>query len=375
MSMHKCADTFRFAVVTLALASVFALPAMGGNAQDKDAGKRFGGGKKSKQLVWPLPPEQPRLRFVQEIHGTADVEPNKKVSAMERIAGVRKREFKPIFVKPFGVAVDSKGRIFVSDNAQGIVFVMDREHHQVNYIGLMGPPKLGTPMGIHVDAKDRVWLADGTAQRIYAFDPDLNLRAALGKDELSNPVSVATDLSRNRLYVVDSKLHCVVVYDSETGKFITKFGKRGIEDGQFNFPTDIAVGLDGRLYIADAMNRRVQVFDADYKFLDKFGQEGLKWGQFRKPKSLALDEYQNVYVVDSDFCNFQIFDQKKDLLLFLGEYGDGPGQFEVPQQIRIDSQNLIYVVDQMNQRIQIFKLLNGATDTAAAAATPTPVSK
>jgi len=359
--MLKRYSPFGAKVATVAMAAALALLSVPGYGSDKTPSKKTS--KKSKELVWPLPPEQPRLRFITEIHGTEDVEPSKKQSGLERLSGVHRKEFKPYFNKPFGVAVDSKGRIFVTDNGQAMAFVFDREHHQVSYIGVGGPPKLMTPMGIHADAKDRIWIADAEAKKVFALDSQLTLRAAIGKqDEMINPVAIATDLSRNRLYVVDSQQHCVLVYDSETGQFLTKFGKRGSEDGEFNFPTDVAVGVDGRVYIADAMNRRVQIFDTDYKFIDKFGQEGLRWGQFRKPKSLALDEYQNIYVVDSDFCNFQIFDQKKQLLMFLGEFGDGPGQFEVPQQIRIGGENMVYVVDQMNQRVQIFKLLNGTPE-------------
>lgn len=319
-------------------------------------------------LFWPLPPEKPRFRFVQEIHGSSDVSPSHKMSTLQKLAGVRKVEFKPVLVKPFGIATDSKHRIYVTDTAQAVVFVFDRENHAVSYIGMEGNPKLQTPMGIHVDAKDRVWLADGSAHRIYAFDPKLTLRAAIGKPgDLLNPVGLATDLSRNRLYVADSRLHCIVVYDTETGLLITKFGKRGTANGDFNFPTDVTVDAKGRIYVADTMNRRVQIFDPEYKYVDSLGSEGLAWGHFRKPKSVALDSYQNIYVLDSDFCNFQIFNQKKQLLMFLGDWGAGPGQFTVPQRIFIDRDDLVYVADQMNGRIEIFKLLSGTSEESAPA--------
>lgn len=323
---------------------------------------------RQQELVWPLPPEKPRIRFVQEIHGSSDVSPSHKASTWQRLAGIQKHEFKPVLVKPFGIATDSRHRIYVTDTGQAVVFIFDREKQTVSYIGLDGKPKLETPMGIHVDAKDRVWLADGTAQRIYAFDPELNLRAAIGKKgELTNPVGIATDLSRNRLYVADSRQHCIVVYDTETGLLVTKFGKRGRDNGEFNFPTDVTVGPDGRIYVADTMNRRIQIFGPDYKYIDTLGAEGLAWGQFRKPKGVALDSYQNIYVVDSDFSNFQIFDQKKRLLMFLGDWGTGPGLFSVPQRIYIDHENLIYVADQQNRRIQIFRLLSGTPEESAPA--------
>lgn len=356
----------RFTALAALAGSLLALSLTTGLWAQKPAKKNDIAPKAGPQLVWPLPPEKPRFRFVQEIHGADDILPRHKASMLERLAGVKRQEFKPSFVKPFGVATDSKHRIYVTDNGQAVVFVLDRDAQQVSYIGLDGTLRLRTPMGITVDAKDRVWLADAGAQRIYAFDPQLNLRAALGKQsEMLNPVGLAIDMSRHRLYVADSKQHCIVVYDTETGLLIAKFGKRGTGDGEFNFPTDVAVGTDGRIYVADAMNRRIQIFAPEYKVLEKFGSEGLAWGQFRKPKSVALDSYQNIYVLDTDFGNFQIFDQQKRLLMFLGEFGPAPGQFSVPQQIRIDADNLIYVVDQMNWRIQIFQLLNGETEMAA----------
>src|SRR5208282_3975590 len=66
------------------------------------------------QLIWPLPPEKPRIKFIAAIYGAADVEPAKKTNFLDRLAGIEKKDIKPGFVKPYGVATDSQGRIYVT---------------------------------------------------------------------------------------------------------------------------------------------------------------------------------------------------------------------------------------------------------------------
>jgi DNA-binding beta-propeller fold protein YncE len=336
-------------------------------------GLAYGGGSKkptaakTPTLVWPLPPEKPRIRFVAAIYGAADVEPAKKGGFLDRLAGIEKREFKPTFIKPYGIATDSQDRIYVTDSGQGLVFIFDRPNKQVSYLGRSTQVRLRVPIGIAVDAKDRVWVADAVGQHVYAFDPDGTVLMALGQQgEMDNPTSVAVDDARHRIYVVDSRQHQVLIYDTESGQLLSKFGGRGSGDGQFNFPTNVALDREGRVYVTDTMNFRVQVLSPEGKFLATWGEQGNRFGEFLKPKGIALDSFQNIYVVDSDFDNFQIFDQQKRLLMYLGGMGRVPGTFWLPAGIHIDRNNQIYVADQNNRRIQIFQLLDGATTEPAA---------
>jgi DNA-binding beta-propeller fold protein YncE len=330
-------------------------------------GLAFGGGKKklvaqkSPTLVWPLPPEKPRIKFVAAIYGAADVEPVKKAGFLDRLAGIEQREFKPTFIKPYGIATDSHNRIYVTDSGQGLVFIFDRDNKKVSYLGRGPQVRLRVPIGIAVDAQDRVWVADAVGEHVYAFDAEGTVLMALGRQgEMENPTSVAVDDARHRIYVVDSRQHQVLVYDTESGQLLFKFGERGSGDGQFNYPTNIARDREGRLYVTDTMNFRVEVFSPEGKFLETWGTQGNRFGEFLKPKGVALDSFQNIYIVDSDFDNLQIFDQQKRLLLYLGGMGRAPGTFWLPAGIHIDRNNRIYVADQNNRRIQIFQLLDGA---------------
>ena len=315
------------------------------------------------ELVWPLPPDKPRIRYVMTIGGSEDVEPPKKSNFLQRLGRVEVKKTTSKFTKPYGVTTDSRDRIFVSDTRQHEVFVFDREKKKVDYVGKLNQLTFRTPVGMTVDHKDRLWVADSAGRRVYAFHPTLGLAAMIGThDEFESPTAVAVDGARNRLYVVDTKKHAVLVFDAETGKFIRQIGQRGPNKGEFNFPTNIVLDKAGRFYVVDTMSARVQVFNSNYKFVETWGSRGDSLGQFARPKGIALDRFGNVYIVDALFSNVQIFDPKRRLLMFFGGIGDKPGRFSLPTTVHVDGNDLIYVVDQDNRRVQIFKLLDGTVE-------------
>ena len=131
-------------------------------------------------------------------------------------------------------------------------------------------------------------------------------------------------------------------------------GQRGAGPGEFNFPTYLWWGNDARLYVSDALNFRIQMFDGDGRVVGQFGRLGDGSGDAARQKGVATDSLGHVYVVDSLFHAFQIFDAKGDFLLGVGNRGGDPGEFWLPTGIFID-QDLIYVADSYNSRIQVFQ--------------------
>ena len=142
-------------------------------------------------------------------------------------------------------------------------------------------------------------------------------------------------------------------------------GKGDIEDA-FRFPTFLTVDAKGNLYVADTVNSRVQVFNADGKFIQQIGKRGTAWGQFDKPKGVALDSFGNVYVADSGWSNVQIFNPKGQPLMFFGGRGTYPGLMQNPASVTIDKKNRIYVGDMLNHRVNVYQLVNtSAADSIA----------
>jgi sugar lactone lactonase YvrE len=313
--------------------------------------------------VWPLPPEQPRIRYVTSYRGVGDFKSKKSSGWKNFLFGSDDAALKlpDSLVKPYGVAVSSSGKIYVSDTGSRRVFVFDAERKQVTFIGDRGAVQLAKPTGIAVDASGRIFVADATLNRIFAFAPDGTLVLAIGHDgELDNPAGIAIDGERQRVYVADSTKHRVFCYSTVDGSPVLAIGRRGGEPGEFNFPTNLFVDGQGRLFVADTLNFRVQAFDADGKLLSVFGTLGDTPGSFNRPKGIGVDGEGHIYVADTSFNNFQIFDQAGQLLLFVGSAGHGPGEFFLPAGLSVDGRDRIYVVDQGNARVQVFQYLRAA---------------
>lgn len=312
-------------------------------------------------LVFPAPPDEPRFVFERTIYGSADVFAETSESKLRSLLTGESARSEGLN-KPNTVAV-FQGRIFLSDSVDAVIRVFDVPNGRHFRIGEGDPGKLTKPLGIDVDRKGNLYVADTGAKAIFVFDKEGKFLRKIGDpawfDRLAN---VTVDPRGDRIYLVDiggvsSQQHRVRVIDAADGKLLFDFGKRGSDPGDFNFPRDLVVGKDGRLYIVDSGNFRVQIFDRDGKFLKSFGRVGRQVGQFARPKEIAADPSGNIYVVDTAFGNFQIFSPEGELLMYVGTRSeeDGPARYMLPAGIFVDEDGRIYMVDQWFRKIDIFR--------------------
>ncbi len=302
------------------------------------------------ELVWPLPPQRPRIKFLDLIIGSADVATERDSKFKKLLfGGAGEREY--TFSKPsFNAVVDDV--LYVTDRWG--IYIYDFKKKTVK---LMGSDLLGNPAGIDVSSDGDILVGDMLLKAVYLMRPKAKKVARVGAGTLKSPGGVAFDEKNGRLVIVDVKEHNVKVYDRD-GKFVFAIGERGTETGKFNFPYDVEVDDRGDIYVVDSGNFRVQKFDSTGKHLLSFGSVGISPGQFARPKAIALDSDDNIYVVDAAFANFQIFDKHGRALLAVGTTGREPGQFLLPIGIAIDRDDKVYVVDQLNKRIQIFQYIS-----------------
>ncbi|MFQ5723015.1 MAG: 6-bladed beta-propeller [Terriglobia bacterium] len=317
------------------------------------------------ELVWPLPPAPPRIRWLGQITDLNNVtgKKKKKLSWIDRLAGAREPEEQAWRLeRPYGIAVDSRGRIYVADGSQRAVFVIDRAERRVETLGRSGRAALAVPIGVVLDEKDRLFVSDSHFHAITCFAPDGRVLAQFGHDELERPGGIALDRELHRLYVADAKANRIAVFNSETFTFERYIGGPSTpglrEPGRFAAPTNVAVDAQGNLFVTDTWNHRIQVFDRRGRFLRAFGEHGVRPGEFVRPKGIALDSEGHVYVADAEFNNFQIFTPEGHPLLAVGSLGQEPGRFSLIAGIFIDAQDRIYTTEQVGGRVQIFQYLS-----------------
>lgn len=302
--------------------------------------------------VWPPPPDEPRVVFVRNIYGPADV--GQSPSVWRRIANwvTGERGQSLLLQKPLGVCLDETGNLCITDTGANAVIYCDFIHKQWRRWNAAGKITFQSPVSV-ARRNGIFYVADSQLGKILAFRDNGKLIFQISAP-LKRPVGLA--INGNELAVADSQAHCVFVFDLQ-GNFQFQIGKRGIGPGEFNFPTHVAFDSQNHLLVTDSLNSRVQVLTSDGKFLSQIGAGGNTSGYFGRPKGVAADTYDHIYVADAVFNNVQVFDLSGRLLLSLGESGTGPGEFGLPTGIAIGMDNLIYIADGYNHRVQVLKYI------------------
>jgi sugar lactone lactonase YvrE len=331
------------------------------------------------KLVWPSPPNIPRVRYTNYFAGMpldftpVAEQPKQKSTWMDRLAGVQdannKQHFKPVpfqLIAPYGMAVNSKGELYVADQRVGGIFIFNTETKETQIIGNGHEATFALINGLAIDDDDRLFVTDGKLRRVLIFDKK-NAVVDQIKDGLIDPVGIAIDTENRQLYVVDTQADQVVVYDADTLKEKRRIGTGGkrhtlTTPGDFSLPTFVALDADGNVYVSDTMNYRVEIFDADGHFISQLGKHCDGPGCFAHPKGIAVDSDGHIWVADPMLDLLQAFNREGQLLGMVGGHGNLLGQFSSLDAVYIDKNNRIFTSEQYPGRVQMFRYI---TDTEA----------
>jgi DNA-binding beta-propeller fold protein YncE len=261
-------------------------------------------------------------------------------------------------IKPYGVTVDSEGRLIVVDTPFKRVHIFDIRNQKYQFINDLDSTRLVSPIAAAVDSQDNIYVTDSVAGKVFVYNKGGGY--LFDFDAGKRPTGIAINKETRRLYVVDTASHMVKIFDLD-GEELKSFGGHGPALAQFNLPVDIFLDRSGDVYVTDTMNYRIKIFDPDGKFLTSFGTQGDGGGDFGRPKGVAVDGDGNIYVADAIYDTVQIFDRKGRFLLNFGTLGNARGAFWMPAGLFIDEGDRIYVADSYNRRVQVFEYLGDSS--------------
>ena len=330
------------------------------------------------KLVWPNPPNIARVKWLNYYTGMkidrtpAPANAKKKQSWMDRVAGTKQEDnedklktFPWQLIGPYGIAIDSKGLVYVADQKVGAIFIFDTEAHDATLIKNGSDAHFAWINGLAIDDGDRLFVSDGHLHRVLVFNPKHEVEAQIGTG-LIDPVGLAIDSENRFLYVVDEQADQVVVFDADTLKELRRLGSKGPKHaltgpGDFAAPTNVALDEDGNVYVTDTLNSRVEIFDAEGNFISTFGKPGDGPGYFFRPKGIAVDSDGHIWVADEYQDRLQVFNREGQLLTYIGDtHANAPGQFKALVGVAIDKQNRVYTTEQYPGRMQMFRYVTDA---------------
>ena len=326
-------------------------------------------------IVWPNPPAIARIKYktwfsadraVRDYKGNVQ----KKSAWMDRLAGtqqsdeVSKRPFE--LNQPYGIAVDSQGKLYIADQKVGAIFIFSTggDMKDVDMIKNSVHAHFVRIIGLTMDDNDRLFVSDPGLRHILVFNKDHKAEDVI-TEGLASPGGLAIDTKNRFLYVADIDLDQVLVYDADTLKLLRKIGTTGhnhelTSPGDFSKPAGVAVDAQGNLYVADTMNNRIEIFDADGQFVSTFGKAGDGPGYFARPKGVAIDNDGHIWIADGMQDRVQVFNKEGQLLIAFGGHGLMPGQFQGLVAIAIDKKGRVFTTEIAPGRAQEFQYVTDA---------------
>lgn len=263
-------------------------------------------------------------------------------------------------IRPYGVAVDSRGRIIVTDPGAEGVHIFDFAAHKYKFLDRHEKSKnpMRSPQAVAVDAQDNIYVTDSEAGDIFVFDSHGNFRRTIGslrggEGYFKRPTGIAIDSEARKIYVTDTLRDQIFVLDME-GTVLGTIGKHGGGPGELYFPTELYLSKSG-LTVVDAMNFRVQFFSSGGTAQGSIGYLSDSLGGLFRPKGVSIDSEGHIYVVDGLWGVVQVFDRQGQLLYYFGKRGAGLGEFQLPSGLFIDKNDRIYIADSYNGRVQVFQ--------------------
>jgi len=260
------------------------------------------------------------------------------------------------FGRVLAVAADAENHIYVTHEGKPPVLVFDAAGR---FLRSWDDGLLQEPHGLCIDGQGNVWIAEVKRHQVVKYDRHGQPLLVLGKkdqpgwaaDQFDQPTEVAVS-STGLFYVSDGYGNSRVAKFSGQGQYLKEWGKKGDAPGEFNLPHAIVLDSQGRIYVGDRENSRIQIFDDDGQFIGQWHSGGTPYG-------LCITAAGRLLVADGRANQVMVLDLNGKALGRFGMVGTEPGPHMV-HAVCVDSRGAVYVTDYEGRRVR--KYLVNSTD-------------
>ncbi|HEY3297744.1 MAG TPA: 6-bladed beta-propeller [Armatimonadota bacterium] len=265
-----------------------------------------------------------------------------------------------VFGKPNSVFLDERTHyLYIADTKAGEVNVFTTLGVPVSQFGAGNGLK--APYGVAVDSKKNLYVSedDGGPLKIIDAKGETSPLEIPSDDPkiAARPGRITVD-SEDNLYVVDRASNRIAILDKDR-KLKFRVGSYGRKRGQFRELQDVAVDRQGRIYALDSSGTfPVQVFDKKGKYLFRMGFQGDGTEDISLASGICIDRNDQVWIVDRGQHALKVFDRSGIFLRKFGSYGTGNGSLFYPIDAKTDNAGRIYVLEIGGERLQVFSLVH-----------------
>jgi hypothetical protein len=221
---------------------------------------------------------------------------------------------------PNGIAVDAADNIYIADSERGLVLVYSPDGKFLRYIGKRGNESLfHHPTAIAIDRNSgHLFLLDTPRHLLFVLDLEGNILKRVGRPrpnaigrvigetiamDLDYPTEMA--IGNDELVVVDSANSRINVMDLQC-KPVVQFSI-GAVPGPPVLEVGLGVDLTGNIYVSNTKDSHIRIYGRNGTFLGSFGRSGMEVGEFRSPAGLFVDRGNHLYVADANNGRVQVF--------------------------------------------------------------------
>ncbi len=266
-------------------------------------------------------------------------------------------------LKPRAMAISRQDELYIVD-MMGRIQVFDLDG---NYLRGWRTPIItqGKPTGLGFARDGSLLVADTHYFRMLVYSPagELDESRTIGGEhgDLAGQFHFVTDVaeaSNGHLFIGQyGQIDRIQEFDP-AGQFVRSWGSQGSQPEQFSRPQALLFDSDGLLWIADACNHRIQVFDvsgSQPRLERMWGEPGSAPGELNCPYGMDFDSQGNLLLAEFGNHRVQRFSRDGESLEIWGGVGDEPGLFQRPWALITDSQRNVHVLDTENHRVQRFR--------------------